>query len=213
MKLTVISSPHDFLKEATLINQLFQAGMSCFHLRKPGNSADKLNDLLKQIDPEYYSRIALHQHHFLADKNSIKRLHFTEEIRNKTSEEELKQLKQKGFTLSTSVHQINLIARQQQFDYVFLSPVFNSISKAGYVGFADASFTLQKSSPQPEVIALGGIDATNIHQLKTMNFDGAAVLGSIWQQPELAVFNFKVLQKICLKNSIPALDDAFTLKS
>lgn len=115
--------------------------------------------------------------------------------------------------LSSSVHQPEIISEQQHFDYLFLSPVFNSISKPGYAGFADASFTLQKSSPQPEVIALGGIDATNIHQLKAMNFDGAAVLGSIWQQPEQAIFNFKVLQKICLKNSIPALNDALTLKS
>lgn len=90
---------------------------------------------------------------------------------------------------------------------MFLNPVFNSISKAGYTGFADASFILQKSVNQPEVIALGGIDATNIHQLKTMNFDGAAVLGSIWQNPEKAVFNFKVLQEICHKNSISSFSN------
>lgn len=204
MKLIVISSPENIPQEAQTINQLFEAGMSCFHIRKPGKREEEVYALLDQIQPEFYPRINLHQYHILADKNSIKRLHFTEEIRNKTSEEDLKQLKQKGFTLSTSVHQIKMIARQQQFDYVFLSPVFNSISKAGYAGFADASFTLQKSVNQPEVIALGGIDATNLHQLKTMNFDGAAVLGSIWQQPQKAVFNFKVLQKLCGKNSISA---------
>jgi len=204
MKLIVISSSESFLQEAQLINQLFEAGMNCFHLRKPGYNAEEVNDLIQNINPKNHSKIALHQHHFLAGKNSIKRLHFTEQMRNKTEEKDLQQLKQQGFTLSTSIHQAEMISKMQQFDYVFLSPVFNSISKAGYIGFADASFTIQKSVSGPEVIALGGIDASNIHQLKTMDFDGAAVLGSIWQQPELAVSNFKVLQKICLKNSISA---------
>ncbi|RYE11571.1 MAG: thiamine phosphate synthase [Sphingobacteriaceae bacterium] len=194
MKLIVISSPDDFPQEAELINQLFEAGMNVFHLRKPGKSMAGISSLLKQINPKYLHRIALHQHHFLAVKNSIRRLHFTAEMRNQKPKEHWQTLKSYGFTLSTSVHQVDGI-EQQQFDYVFLSPVFNSISKAGYAGFADASFILQKTKNQPEVIALGGIDATNIHQLKTMNFDGAAVLGSIWQKPEQAVSNFKMLQK------------------
>ncbi len=207
MKLFVISNPKNFPQEAQLINQLFEAGMNCFHLRKPGKNAAEINDLIQHIDPENHPKIALHQHHFLVGKNSIKRLHFTEEIRNKTEGKDLQQLKQQGFTLSTSVHQAEMISEMQQFDYVFLSPVFNSISKAGYAGFANASFTIQKSVKQPEVIALGGIDATTIHQLKTMDFDGAAVLGTIWQQPEKAVSNFKTLYEICLKNSISAFTD------
>lgn len=205
MKLIVISNPKNFPEEAELINQLFEAGMNCFHLRKPENNAEEVMDLLVQINPKNYSSIALHQHHFLAGKNSIKRLHFTEQARKNAGVEELQKLKNEGFALSTSVHQPEKIAEQQHFDYVFLSPVFNSISKAGYAGFADASFIIQKSAPQPEVIALGGIDADNIHQLKNMNFDGAAVLGAIWKNPQQTVFNFKTLQKICDKNSIPAL--------
>ncbi len=213
MKLIVISSPDNFTQEAEIINRLFEAGMSYFHLRKPGKSEPEVSALLEQVEPEYHSKISLHQYHFLAGKNSINRLHFTEQDRRNAKTEQLLQLKKEGFMLSSSVHQPEIISEQQHFDYLFLSPVFNSISKPGYTGFADASFTLQKSSPQPEVIALGGIDATNIHQLNSMKFDGAAVLGSIWQQPEQAVFNFKVLQKICFKNSIPALNDAFNLKS
>jgi thiamine-phosphate pyrophosphorylase len=204
MKLIVISSPESFSKETEIINQLFEAGMSCFHLRKPGKSEAELNDLLEQIDEQYHSKISLHQHHFLAGKNSINRLHFTGLDRSTTKADELEQLKKEGFILSTSVHQVDAVSEQKEFDYVFLSPVFNSISKAGYTGFADASFTLQKSVNGPEVIALGGIDAANIHQLKAMNFDGAAVLGAIWQKPQFAVANFKTLQKMCLKNSIAA---------
>lgn len=204
MKLIVISSPENFPQEANIINQLFEAGMNIFHLRKPGKSETAISDLLEQIERKYHPKISLHQHHFLAGKNSINRLHFTEQDRSNTETEKLQQFKKEGFIVSTSVHEVEMIAKLQDFDYVFLSPVFNSISKPGYTGFVDASFIVQKSVNAPEVIALGGIDAANIHQLKTMNFDGAAVLGIIWQQPEQAVFNFKILQEICLKNSISA---------
>jgi thiamine-phosphate pyrophosphorylase len=204
VRLIIISSPESFPHEAKIVNQLFEAGMGCFHLRKPGKSEAEVNDLLEQIDSEHHPKISLHQHHFSAAKNSINRLHFTEQDRSSAKADELEQLRKEGFILSTSIHHVEAISEQKAFDYVFLSPVFNSISKAGYKGFADASFTLQKSSSRPKVIALGGIDATNIHQLKTMNFDGAAVLGAIWQEPELAVVNFKTLQEMCLKNSISA---------
>lgn len=204
MKLIVISSPESFPREAETINQLFEAGMKFFHLRKPGKSEAEVSNLLEQIESGHHSKIALHQCHFLAAKNSINRLHFTEKDRSRAKADQLQQLKKEGFILSTSVHQVEAVSEQKYFDYVFLSPVFNSISKAGYTGFADASFIVQKSESQPEVIALGGIDATNIHQLKAMNFDGAAVLGAIWQEPELAVANFKTLREICIKNSISA---------
>jgi len=203
MQLIVISNSESVPQEAQIINHLFEAGMGCFHLRKPGSSAEEVQDLLAQINPENHSKIALHQHHFLADKNSIKRLHFTEQARGGAEPEELQQLKEQDFTLSTSIHQVEMISDQLYFDYVFLSPVFNSISKAGYKGFANPSFTMQKTVSKPKVIALGGIDASNIRQLKTMNFDGAAVLGSIWQQPELALYNFKQLHELCLKSSMP----------
>ncbi|WP_299289583.1 thiamine phosphate synthase [uncultured Mucilaginibacter sp.] len=205
MKLIIISAEEQVPEEAKIINQLFEAGMSCFHLRKPKQTPAEVEELIKKIVPQHRPKIALHQYHFLADKNSINRLHFTEQDRSNTKNDELQRLKKEGFILSTSVHKVQAVTEHVHFDYVLLSPVFNSISKANYPGFADASFTLQKSVNAPEVIALGGIDATNIHQLKAMNFDGAAVLGAIWQKPENAVSNFKTLQEICLKNSIPAL--------
>jgi thiamine-phosphate pyrophosphorylase len=204
MKLIVISAEESFPQEAKIINQLFEAGMSYFHLRKPKQTSAEVEALIQEIEPDRRPNIALHQHHFLADKNSINRLHFTETLRKTTTATDLQVLIKRGFKLSTSVHNLATIPEQKAFDYVFLSPVFNSISKAGYLGFADASFTLQKLVNGPEVIALGGIDATNIYRIKTMSFDGAAVLGSIWQKQEQAVSTFKTLQETCLKNSISA---------
>ena len=44
---------------------------------------------------------------------------------------------------------------------------------------------MEKGIINHQVIALGGIDSSNIHQLATMGFGGAAVLGVIWNHTEL----------------------------
>lgn len=112
----VISSSENFPQEAKIINQLFEAGMEFFHLRKHGKSESEVNDLLKQILPEFHPNISLHQHHFLAAKNSINRLHFTDFDRRNTKENQLQQLKKEGFKLSTSIHEVDIIAEQQYFN-------------------------------------------------------------------------------------------------
>ena len=70
-------------------------------------------------------------------------------------------------------------------DYVFLSPVFDSISKLNY----HANYTpeeIRKAHKagiiDKKVIALGGIDTDNIRQVKNYGFGGAAILGALWNK-------------------------------
>ena len=76
MKLIVISNPISISSEAQIINNLFNEGLRYFHLRKPNESMENIERLLAQIHPSFYPNIALHQHHQLASKFGIKRLHF-----------------------------------------------------------------------------------------------------------------------------------------
>jgi thiamine-phosphate pyrophosphorylase len=80
------------------------------------------------------------------------------------------------------------------FDYAFFGPVFDSLSKPGHQSCVGADFRLNKQSAQPKVIALGGVEAQYLQQVKTMGFDGAAVLGTIWNQPQKALPTFEQLQ-------------------
>lgn len=68
-------------------------------------------------------------------------------------------------------------------DYVFLSPVFDSISKPGY-GSAFTPEQLQWARARGiinrRVVALGGIDAENIPVAALCGFGGVAVLGALW---------------------------------
>ena len=196
MELIVLSNPETIANEAKIINQLFEAGMTRFHLRKPGWSGNQCMDLLKDLDPAFHPAIALHQHHYLTNDLNTKRLHFTENHRFNTSKETLINQNLSGFLCSTSVHQLAEIHSLNAFDYVFFSPVFHSISKPGYQSKLEKGFVLKKVNSLQKVIALGGIDEHNLNQIRQMKFDGAAVLGAIWKNPEQAVTIFKKLNDL-----------------
>lgn len=196
MELIVISDTDNVVNEADIINRLFEAGMKRFHLRKLQWDIEKSAGLLAEIDKAYHQDIVLHQHHQLAKVFGINRLHYKEKERRKTEVFKLLNKTNEGDLLSTSVHSLAEIPSLQCFEYVFFSPVFNSLSKPGYQSQLTEGFRLQKDDVNPKVIALGGIDDSNLDKIKEMNFDGAAVLGSIWSRPEQAVFNFKRLKEL-----------------
>jgi thiamine-phosphate pyrophosphorylase len=195
--LIVISHSEVFTGEAAIIQQLFAEGLHCFHLRKPGAGEEEVRQLLDAIPAEYHPRIALHAFHHLADEYGIQRLHFTEQHRivrvNYTA------LKEKGYILSTSVHDLQTLQTLSTcFSYAFFGPLFNSISKKNYTGIAGKNFYIPNDLKVVPVIALGGINAGNISEVPDMNFDGAAVLGALWQEPGRALEEFRLLQKITL---------------
>jgi len=191
-ELIVISHEAMLPGEAAIIQQLFEAGLEIFHLRKPGASEQAIRALLDAIPAMYHDRIALHGFHQLVNEYEIRRLHFTEVHRLETNETIWSQLWDKNYILSTSVHELSVLQTlSHSFRYTFFSPLFDSLSKPGYKGIEEEGFYLgQECKPVP-VIALGGIDADNMEKVAAMNFDGAAVLGTIWNDPAKAVDNFK----------------------
>lgn len=190
MELVVISSPHKLSKEAMLINQLFEAGMKRFHLRKPDAPILEVTALLDQIDAAFLDAIVLHHHHELLNHYGLKRLHYPAYLLQNTESLWIDNQRQSGIILSTSIHNLKELDRQSMFQYVFYSPVFNSISKPGYKSTLLQDFQLNKIENSPDIFALGGIDHHNIHQLPAMNFDGAAVLGAIWNESGTPINNF-----------------------
>ena len=194
--LVVISYPTAVKDEAEIINVLFDTGLEILHFRKPDAGVDELRERIEIIHSKYHSQIALHHHHKIALDYGIKRLHFTEAQRKEMSEEALIQLKADKNILSTSIHQIESYNTLPTcFDYTFFGPVFNSNSKQGYASSLKNDFVFPVKYNYPKVIAIGGIDATNIQQVMNMQFNGAAVLGTIWQKPDESIEQFKILQK------------------
>ncbi len=192
----VISDIELIANEASIVNLLFDEGLMVFHLRKYNNSKTEITDFLKQVKSEYHNRIALHQFHEMANEFGINRLHFSEQDRVLKNESDFQQLKQLGFILSTSVHTVKEYNKLPScFDYVFISPVFDSISKPNYKAqIFDLSSINKKTTTK--LIALGGITAKNCTQAFEMGFDGIALLGSIWKSND-ALSEFKIIKHQC----------------
>jgi len=192
MELFVIAHPKILKGETLLVNQLFDAGLPVFHLRKPLADEATHRKFIEGILPEYHNRIALHHFHVLANDYNINRLHHTGSFRKNSTVGDFS----KSYTFSTSIHQLAEVDHLGQYHYSFFGPVFNSLSKPGYTGIVNAGFSVNKPKTT-KLIALGGIGLNNIDQVKEMNFDGVALIGSIWNDPSQALTTFKKAQAKC----------------
>ena len=182
MQLYIISYPEYFRGEAALVTNLLTRYDVVYHLRKPETSCLDTEGFLNHIPIEHHSGIVLCSDYHLAERFKVKGLHFP------TSRRAEVEFYPYDGTLSTSCHALDeLNELDGQFNYMFLSPVFDSISKAGYgARFEKAELEKHLSLPRKSiVIALGGIDASNISEVRNLGFNGAAVLGTLWgNEPE-----------------------------
>lgn len=178
MKWIIITSPEFLSGEAIFIDKLFSQGLDLLHLRKPEASLEAYKRLLLQIPKHWYSRIVLHEHFALAEKFGLHGIHLNRRCSQVPDSF-------RG-SISCSCHTLEEVKKQKASkDYVFLSPIFDSISKVGY--HAAFSPTLLKQTAienviDEKVIALGGITANNIPLVKEWHFGGVALLGDIWKR-------------------------------
>ncbi|MDX5420520.1 MAG: thiamine phosphate synthase [Hymenobacteraceae bacterium] len=177
MKLLVITAPENLPNETELICGLIEQGLETLHVRKPGFSEEELRAYVEQLPEVYHNRLVLHSHHQLKREFNLKGLHFPAVLRSLISSAEAHR-----YTCSTSCHSLeDLQQASSLFDYAFLSPVFDSISKKGYKSaFAEDDLKSALQQTTLPVVALGGINCGNIHKTKALGFDGAAVLGAVW---------------------------------
>ena len=189
MKKIIISNPTDFEGEISLIEQLLIDKSLVFHLRKPEKSCEELSEILRRISPKFYRQIVLQAHHDLLNKYKLKGVHFTEMSRQKLSDESListvKIWRKKGLTVSFSLHSLEAIEQLPcKADYVFLSPIFQSISKVDYPSaFSVESLThfFENRQSTVPVLALGGVSNDNIKTTQAIGFQGYALMGSVWK--------------------------------
>lgn len=89
---------------------------------------------------------------------------------------------QNCFTISRSCHSLEEISQyRDQCSYLFLSPIFDSISKVGYKSHFTPRELKSSGLIDSRIIALGGINSSHIPLLRQLHFGGAALLGDIWQ--------------------------------
>jgi thiamine-phosphate pyrophosphorylase len=200
--LVVITAPVFFPGEAACLEGLLAAGLQKLHLRKPGASEEEMEVLLRQIAPRWHSQLVLHHRAgraggsrelaHLAARYGIPQIHCP-----------LSELAGAPIAVSASLHSWEEIKEIEGagLTYVFLSPVFDSISKPGYA--ASPGLLQRPASPHPckvRVIGLGGVNKDTIGSLIREGWDGAAVLGWIWEEPGTAVERYEQLKKIITRD-------------
>lgn len=181
--------------------ELLSAGADAILLRKPGWTEDDYVNILERTDPACYPRMLIAQYCLLQQRYGLLGAHFSEHLRNSTAPQWLEGLRSEGCLLSTGIHHSGVLpAMTAHWDLLLLSPVFDSISKPGYKGQVTEGFDRNSGqwavgSEQSRIIALGGVNQTNAALAKQMGFDGIALLGAIWQEPDKAVENFIEIKK------------------
>jgi thiamine-phosphate pyrophosphorylase len=195
----VITNPIPIPNEIDTIHSLFEDGLELLHVRKPDFSTAEMKAFLSEIKSDYRQNLVLHSHHQLTLEFEINRIHFTEKMRAETSEESLKEWKERGFKLSTSIHKmVDFEKLSDVFDYAFFGPVFESISKPKYSSNIDFRMELkQRNNNKTALIALGGITSERIKTALKYGFDDVALLGTIWNSNN-PIENYKLCQKIAL---------------
>lgn len=173
-----MTTPYFFVEEHQILNALFDEGLEILHLRKPATEPVYSERLLTLLSDVYRKRIVVHDHFYLKNEYNLKGIHLNQ--RNP----ELP-LKYKGH-ISCSCHTAEEIkTHKKSFDYMFLSPIFDSISKENYSAqFTPADLRELSTSKiiDRKVMALGGVGLDNISKIKELGFGGAVILGDIWNR-------------------------------
>lgn len=197
MKLIAVTPPQDVKDEHQYIALLIAEGF-IVHCRKPEKKAVELAHYLRQISPDFRNSVAIHDHHELADDMGIKRLHFQEKKRLETK---FSFEKHQNFFLSTSVHDVDKLAKEplKPFNYVFCGPVYDSITKTDY----RADERWQKKLPETlnfDKIAISGITPERMVTVNSWGYDGAAFSGYLWDKPEKIEKRINKIKKVWLKD-------------
>ncbi|MCM1440509.1 MAG: thiamine phosphate synthase [Roseburia sp.] len=171
----VITLPEFIDNEGKIIENLLKSGIDYVHIRKPESTEKQLSELIESISPKYRKQLKLHDHFSLAVKYQLGGIQINSR-NNKVPTQEL--------SVSRSCHTLTEIDENyNQYDYVTLSPIFDSISKTGYKSHFSLN-DIKRNIKNKNVIALGGVGLKNIPELIKYGFHGAAMLGYVWNNPE-----------------------------
>lgn len=196
MKVIVITSPEFVTDEAEIIRILLCEGADRVHLRKPESSEKDFRRLVEAVPEQFRKRLTFQDHLPLATEYGAGGVHLN--ARNPQVPD--------GFCglVSRSCHSFGEVSEHSgQSDYLFLSPIFDSISKQGYSSHFSEQQLMEAGHDGilgPKVIALGGILPKHLPLLGKYGFGGAAFLGYVWKDvtPEAAAKRIRAIRKFKL---------------
>lgn len=203
----VVTNPYELIGELDRINILFEKGLEILHIRKPGYSREQMEEMIKQVRPEYRNRIMLHKHYSLVAKYGLRGIHLNVKQRKswlyKYIIVPLMKHQYKSLKLSAAVYRINTLKEVSgNFDYLLFGPVFKGIgSRNKQLKYDSAEMKKAIQGNELPVVALGGVTESDLDDLHMLGFENAAVQSYLWKNVE-PVKAFESLLKANSKASI-----------
>ena len=172
-----ITLPDAISGEVATIRRLLADGFDIVHLRKPNATIDYCRQLLAELSDAERSRIVVHDYYTLYRDFALRGVHLNRNIASLPSEY--------CGSRTRSCHSFEEVVRyKEEVDYLFLSPIFDSISKAGYRS-AFSHDELHRAAVEgiidSRVIALGGVTPDKISYLEALGFGGVAMSGAVYK--------------------------------
>lgn len=175
--LKILISTEDGLNDCEKLERTDVSEYHAFHIRKPNWTLSELRKYLSELPEKWKDIAVLHSHFELINEFNVKGLHLNEFNRSKEISNDLK-----PYIISTSFHLIeDLLMDTSTYEYVFLSPIYDSISKKEYKSSFGLDDLLQvNKSSHHQIIALGGVDTSKFDECSSLGFSGIGLLGSFW---------------------------------
>lgn len=171
--ITLPEPPED---ESRRVTRLLDSGrFDIVHLRHPAASRREMFAIIEEIPGRLHRRLRLHGHFDLAAEFNLGGLHLNGRCPEPPAFY--------SGPLSRSCHSVDEVLAARGFDYVTLSPIFDSVSKTGYRAAFTSTDLSRLAGGIPRVIALGGVTPEKIVDLDRRIFGGYAMLGAVgWER-------------------------------
>lgn len=186
-----ITEPDFIENEAHKIVRILQSGVDYVHIRKPGAELRDVKRLIEDIPYPLRCRLKLHGHFQLTDEFNLGGIQLNSRCPNPSPT---------ARSVSRSCHSIEEVEKLwDRYEYVTLSPIYDSISKRGYLSKFNLD-DIESKIVGKNVIAIGGVTPGSLNELTTRGFKGAAMLGCVWNNPDKFVeelSEFLKTKKLC----------------
>ena len=176
MKLAIMTKPTFFVEEDKILSSLFDEGLECLHLSKPGLAPIYYERLLSLLPSSTHRRLIVHDHYYLKNEYDLAGIHIND----------MDAPTPRGYKgkVSRSCMDLSRLREMKKCsDYVLLKNIFDSIELSD----EKASFTIKQLESaasagliDKHVYAMGGITAERISIVRQLGFGGVVICGDLW---------------------------------
>ena len=165
---------------------MFEQGLPTYHVRKKHFSTRELKRYLEEIPKKYHNRIVIHTHHELALKYDLKGIYITRSHKKRKFKlwfwKNWLKFRRGNLEICTTIRNIEgMMEFIPHYDYIFLAPVFDSLSGNFQSAFSEYNLIPALRNTKYKVIARGGTSVDNIEKAHKLGFGGIAFYTSIWK--------------------------------